>query len=571
MTIPPHIAAWALERIKTDPRLAAEISAAAERLKRELPRMTREERVLRAEPISLGLAIFSAVGIAASTTAAFFVGSAVLIAGSIAVNYTISALTQKQGGSGPVTQSTTDPGPASINAPTIKYSERQPIPAKRIIYGTAQVGGALFFEQVKPPYLYQGFLICAKQVSAFRKMWIGTDELQFASFVPGSALAPLALTDQPDFANHLRVSVRLGTASQPIDPLLAVDFPDLDAEFRQRGIATAVVRYDYGADFDVYTQLWGQSSRPNPLFLVEGIAVPDPRKPGNILDWDPGDPESLAEAEATWQWSNNAALVQTHYLTQRYGGRIHPSRIDWDKVAAAADWDDGLIHCKDGTFIKRHTIDGVVTFNQSPANVMSAMISANRGFILGSAGKVWPSSSTPRASIVTIRDGLLSGPLDYRGAKPKRDMANRVKVRFVAEEREYQTADGPVLDRADLKAVDGELLDATLELSFTMDHRRAQRLQKAFLETARLGRRLVCVCDVALLAECSDELVGSAVTFDSALFAQANGIYLCTEWGFTENFASVTLVLIEYDASIETDYLAADDEQPFELADLNVS
>lgn len=77
---------------------------------------------------------------------------------------------------------------APINSPAIKYNERQAIPAKRIIYGTVQVGGALFFEQVKPPYLYQELLICAEQISAFRKMWVGTQELAFSNFVAAISL-----------------------------------------------------------------------------------------------------------------------------------------------------------------------------------------------------------------------------------------------------------------------------------------------------------------------------------------------------------------------------------------------
>lgn len=250
------------------------------------------------------------------------------------------------------------------------------------------------------------------------------------------------------------------------------------------------MRYSYGFDFEEFTHLWGQTSRPNPLWLVDGVAVPDPRRPGHILDWDPDDRESVEEARASWTWSNNAALVQAHYLTQRYGGCIRPSRTDWDKVARAAEWDDGLIGCVNGEFIRRHTIDGVVTLNQPPSDVISAMISANRGFILQSAGRVWVSSSLPRSPIATIHDGLLTGPVEYRAGKPKRDLINHVKVRFVASDREYQVADGPVLARDDLKAADGELLDGTLALSFTMDARRAKRLQKAFLDTARLGRQM---------------------------------------------------------------------------------
>ena len=55
------------------------------------------------------------------------------------------------------------------------------------------------------------------------------------------------------------------------------------------------------------------------------------------------------------------------------------------------------------------------------------------------------------------------------------------------------------------------------------------------------------------------------------LFAQANGLYLCTQWGFADNFSSIDLVLVEYDPDIETDWNAPVDEQSFALANLDVS
>lgn len=575
--IAAHVAHWALNRIRTDPKLAAEVSAHVSRVKREAAARPSPENVLRADPITIGTAVLSIIGVTgASAAVATVVGVAVGVAVSIGVNYAISALSRPSG-MGPISSDAAAMASSSspaLNSQAIKYNERQAIPSKRIIYGTAQVGGALFFEAVKPPNLYQGLLLCAKQITAIRALWIGTTQIAFGSFIPNTILFPVGVNGQPDYPNHLRLSFRLGTATQAIDPLLAAGFTSLDAQFRQRGIATAVLQYGYGADFNAFTVLWGQVSRPNPLFLVDGIAVPDPRNPAHVLQYDPSDLDATAAAEATWSFSNNAALVQTHYLIQRFGGRIDPRRINWDKVATAADWDDGLCARTDGTFFKRHTIDGVVTLNQPPSTVLSGMISANRGFVLESAGRVWVSSSTPRAPIVTIHDGLLTGPVEYRAAKPKRDLLNRTKVRFVAADREYQMADGPVLARADLKTSDGELLDATLDLPFTMDSGnvgRVQRLQKAYLETARLGRQIVCTCDVALLADCNDEMVGNAVTFNSVLFASANGIYFVTNWGFSDNFSSITLSLTEYDPTIETDYIAADDEQPFALAALNLS
>lgn len=506
-----------------------------------------------------------AVGGAATAVGGALIG----IGASLTVSYAASLLS-KPTGSAPIASDSTS---ALINSPQIvQVTERQALPSKRIIYGTALTGGALFFEDVKPPYLYQGILIAAHKVSAFRQVSISTEQLGFTVLAPNQILTPIAINGQPNYPGRLKLSLRLGDDDQVVDALLAQDYANLGDTFRQQGIATAVLRYDYGADFDEYTALWGQTSRPSPLFLVDGIAVPDPRNPTHILDWDPSDPESVAQAEASWSFSNNASLVQAHYLTQRFGGRIRPDRINWDKVARGADWDDGLIYCLDGTSIKRHTIDGVITLNQTCSDVLSSMISANRGFVLESAGRMWPSSSAPRSTIATIHDGWLTGAVSYQAAKPKKDLINRVKVQFIAPDQEYQEVDGPVLTRNDLVEADGELLETTLSLPFTLDDRRAQRLEKAYLENARLGKQVSCTVDVAWLADCQDDPVGSAVIFDSVLFAKANGTYLCTQWGFSDNsFSSIDLSLTEYDPTIETDYVAATDEQPFTITPPDLS
>ncbi|WP_315833889.1 hypothetical protein [Bradyrhizobium prioriisuperbiae] len=499
-------------------------------------------------------------------TSAAITNAVIGIGLSIGLSYAAQALQKR--GQAPITGNDNS---AALNSPAVKYNERQAIPSKRIPYGYVQQGGALFFESVKPPYLYQGILLSAKQITAIQKMWIGTNEIFFDSLVPNTILTPIGVSGQPNYPGRLQICFRLGSATQAIDPLLHNDFPNLDASFRQQGIATAVCRYHYGGDYTEFTSLWGQVQRPNPLFLVQGVSVPDPRRAGHILNWNPNDPDSVAEAEASWSFSNNSSLVQAHYLTQRFGGRIDPGRMDWDKVAAAAEYDDDIIGCLDGTFQRRYTIDGLITLNQSPVDVISGMISANRGFVLESAGRVWVSSSKPRYPVVAIHDGILTGNVDYRAAKPKRDLVNRIKNRFIAPDREYQQVDGPVLSRTDLQSKDGEILDATLNLPFTLDDRRAQRLQKAFLESGRLGAQLVVRCDVSLLAESSEELVGSSIKFDSILFAQANGVYFVTDWGFADGFTSIDVTLTQYDPSIELNWVPNVDEQPFVLAPLDVS
>lgn len=540
---------------------------------------TPQQRVLHADPISdvIGLSalIVSLFGVEAATGTA--IGGALIKLGiSLAASYAAQALLPK-----PVVGT-------SANSPEVRYNTRQPVPTKRIIYGSAQVGGSLFFEQAVAPYLYHGLLVCAKKVTTFQKLWIGTTaiSLPIASLesftlghddhgnhntIPAGVLIPIASVGQPNYPGRLRVSFRVGERDQAIDPLLAADFTGLSTEFRQRGIATACFRYEYGADITEFTSLWGQVQRPNPLLLVAGIAIPDPRNPSHIIDWDPDDPDSVAEAEDSWSFSNTASLVQAHYLTQRYGGRIHPSKIDWDKVAASADYDDEVIGCLDGTFIRKHTLDGVINLDQQPYAIIQAMLTANRGFVLESGGRVWVASSMPRTPVATIYDGNLTSGFVFNADKAKRDTLNKIKSRFVSSERSYQVVDGPILSKTDLQATDGEILETTIDMPFTFDYRRVQRSQKAALEVSRLGKSLTVRVDVSILADAEDDLVGNSVIISSDLFPNINGTYFVTSVAFTATFSEIELALTEYDPTIETDWDASVDEQTFVLEDVGVS
>lgn len=704
------------------------------------------------EPISaaIGLtALLSSTGLfaaggflATAGVTAASVGGAIVATGiSIGLSYAASALTPR--GNQPLSAPAGDPNDASI-----RYNTRQAIPPKRIIYGTAQVGGALFFEATQNPSLYQGIMLCDDEVNAIKKIWIGTNELVLPPISYNAPFAPLAVDGQPDYAGNMQICLRRGTADQSIDSILAGGFPnlsgaqiaqaegtpignmtnggglaasfdsneaqtaslstrsggqtilagsgvqsatgyvgkdfsgnpqtvsavtvtpatdqqglqggsfasfksyqvslyanqsapanatdgtllgttgtvtmpapgtpvtapvvvnsndlttawnyiwarilvscnnpfvtdgsfypvccelkfftvpDVPASFRQRGIATAVFKYNFGANQDEYTALWGQTQRPNPILLVEGVSVPDPRKSGHILDFNPDDPAEVQAAKDSWEYSNNASLCITHYLIQRYGGKIRPDHIDWDKVAEAADWDDSTLGTVEGDLLKRGTIDGVVTLNQRPSDVISAMLSANRAFINESTGRVWVSSSKPKTALATIHDAIMTGKIEYRAAKPKKDVLNKIKVRFVAPDRDYQSVDGPVLQRDDLLADDGELLEAVIDCPYTLDNRRAQFLQKAFLSTSRLGKRINVSVDVQFLGDLTDQLIGSAINFSSDLFPQFNGLYFVETWGFEETFGSINVSLSEYDPSIETDWDAATDQQPFQIVDV---
>lgn len=448
-----------------------------------------------------------------------------------------------------LSRSLTDKGGSArrgINDPGIKGSVRQATPSQRVIYGFAKVGGAAFFiDDSVPPYLYLGLLISRRPITKILRTDIGENQATFDG--SGNVL------NEPYRSGstvYLRRSVRLGSDTQAADPLLLAEFPSLGSDFRQLGNATIAYEFNYGGSRENFETLWGQVSIPNPLVTVQGAPVYDPRDGSQDVD-DP----------STWQFSNNASLVQADFLRQPYGGRIPTDQMRWDEIADSANYDDELVGLKDGGFQKRYTIDGVITLDQDPSEIMLAMLAANRGFVTSDRGRIYVSSSKPRDPVMTITDKMLRGGFQFRGANAKENLVNIVRTRFTSSEREYSLADGPVLKRADLITLDQEELDAGLSLSFTGTHQMAQRLANEFLEVSRKGRYLTCTLDRRALGL----KAGHIVRIDSTLYPQMNGTYEVQSTGFADNYSRIPVTMTEYDKSIPGSWDPATDEADFEL------
>lgn len=508
------------------------------------------------DPVSTSLALAALLQTTISVSAVAAVTNfAIATAISVGLSFAAQALTQK--GSGPITGDLQSSG---TNTAQQRLSTRQAAPSKRIIYGEAFVGGALFFERCKPPYLYRGYLLCARKINGIKSVYIGNNQLSFSSLAPNTILTPLSIDGQPDYAGHLQVSIRHGDADQAIDPLLARDFADLDPSFRQQGIATVVVRYQLTNSSDTNTALWGASGNANTFFVVDGVSVYDPR-----------DPTQSQDDESTWKFSRNATLCQADYIRASYGGRVRPDKIDWDKIAYSANYDDEPVSCADGTFIPRYTVDGMLTLDQKPYDVLKSMLTANRATVATGGGRLWISSAKPRDAALCVYDDLFLDAVQVRNEKLKRDQINVLQTRFIANDRAYTLADGPPYRRADLIALDGEELVGTLDLPWTTDYRRVERLQKAFLETSRLGKAVTSTIDLRSLAEAQQELTAEPALISSDLFPMASGQVSINSLAFVNDFTGLQVSMTEIDSSIEGDWIAARDERAFTVASLDLS
>jgi hypothetical protein len=88
----------------------------------------------------------ASLGFFGATITAGAIGGAI-VSGAIAIGLSIASAAFAPRGSSSVGQQQA----FQVNTPEVRYSERQAIPSKRIVFGEAQLGGALFFEETKAP------------------------------------------------------------------------------------------------------------------------------------------------------------------------------------------------------------------------------------------------------------------------------------------------------------------------------------------------------------------------------------------------------------------------------------
>lgn len=474
-------------------------------------------------------------------------------------------------------------GLSALNAQEIKASTKQSVPPQRIVRGRQRSGGAFAFygiSKVAAGKLIIQHMYSRRKITAVNSLNINGNRLSFPGFTFGAIQSPFPIAGQPDYPGKLRVCFQPGTLDQPINPLLAANFPDLPANWRLPGIANAIYEFAYGADFNEHTGLYGNVQIPDVEPEFDGCPVYDSRDPSQFLPGDPNDVEEWFAAQESWKFTMNAVLHQADHLWQPDGLNAGPDGVDWDKIARAADRADEGVATRDtaatGTYEKRYQIGAVVDLSQAPADVFDGMLTASRGVLVqGYDGRVFVESDAPKAPVLTVKDDMMIGAVTFRGFKGRRDLVNKVTTRWVAPDRAYQLSDGPPLLRADLVTEDGDLLAINVDLPYTPSVSAVQRIAKADLEDARVeldaagqavhgGATWSGSLSLAALGLREND----CVEIQSKICPHWNGLYLVDSWQLVLSLtgpSGLSVSLIGYDPAIPDHWDAANDDRPFTL------
>jgi hypothetical protein len=453
-------------------------------------------------PILIPVAITAAAGVAGVA-----LGATTIAAATIAVG--VTALTA--GASYLMAPETPDiqlpdaasaaPATSSIgNAPVSRSrarQARQSLPPKRIAFGKVRVGGALFFLGNINPNLYGGVILSDGQINGVSDVYFGSEKVDLTSGAP---------TTGTKYDGFFEYEVAVGWNDQGESSLLNTAFTtNLPDQFWQRGAARVVYRLGYGADAEENAEVWSESITPS--FLIEGVRVYDPRNPGHSIS-----------DRTTWAYSPNPALCVAHALRNMWWAALDHTAIDWDSVAAAANYCDGTISTPAGSQT-RFQLAGIFESGFSIPEQITAMLASFGGALYYQDGKFHIRADEPRSSVYTITDDDIVGLGEYSAENGTAQTPTVIRSRYYDPAIEGREALTPNYVSA-AEATDGRR-ERTVDLPFCGNKYSAQVIAFRALTQAQDGRALnITLTDVAATLEIYD-----TVTINSVDAAFLNGDY----------------------------------------------
>lgn len=324
------------------------------------------------------------------------------------------------------------------------------ISPRRIIYGEILTAGMLVTPYIttgtNKEYIHFIIAIAGHEVNAISEVWFG-DKLSTDSL----------------FTGLHRINLHLGSDSQTADTDAVAEIPGWTINHRLRGIAYAYIRLTGNSDVWI-------NGIPEIRFKVQGRKVYDPRT-------------SLTT------YSNNSALCQLDYLRSSFGYNCADAKIDMTLASAAANICDENVALQGGGTQKRYTCNGSFLRDQRPIDIMNDLLTSSVGSMCFRQGKyrlyagAWV---TPNTRVLTLDD--LRGPIIGQTKVSRKDNYNAVRGVFADENQSFKLTDFPHITNSTYETQDGGIRQyEDIELPFTTNTYRAQRIAKIHLQRGRMG------------------------------------------------------------------------------------
>jgi hypothetical protein len=215
----------------------------------------------------------------------------------------------------------------------------------------------------------------------------------------------------------------------------------------------------------------------------------------------------------------------------------------------------------------RYTINGTIDLGKRPLDILADLMTGAAGMLTYPAGtfRVYPAAySTPT---VTLDEDDLRGGMNVTARIRRADLFNAVRGTYSAPSNFWQPSDFPVMTNSTYEAADGgEQIFRDIELPFTTDPIRAQRLAKIHLEKSRQGLTVQMPCKMTAF----NLALWDTVMLDKTAMGWSAKVFRVVDWKLGANGFGVDLVLRE-DTSASYDWAAGDATVTDPAPDTNLS
>lgn len=489
-----------------------------------------------------------AAGVLTVATGGSFLGFTGLTAGllsaasSLVLSGLTSALAPKQKQADPTSSYS-----AVIKGGSLTRQVRQPITARRQVYGEMRVSGPYAFigSTNENEYLHFILMLASHEVDGIGEIWLN-DESITDDMLNGSGDVTSG-----KYSGYARITKKLGTAVQGAESNMLAAFPDWTSDHRLQGIAYVYVRLKYNRDVfaggipvvtawvrgkKVYDPRTAASAwSHNPALFVRDYLTDDLLGVG-VLAADIDDTFVTSSANNCEEFVTTTSV--THTVTAvatgteiftldgdtckfQTGDRVTvssttslPGGITDDttdyfvilyqrrgtvRIKLAETYDDAIAgtavditSAGSGTItiIKnaepRYSAGGIADSDGAPHEIITSMLSSMAGKAVYCGGTWRIMSGQYATPTISFNEDDLAGSLIVQTKTSRRERFNRVQGTYISPLNNGQPSDYPSVKNDTYKTEDGgKYIDYPLDLNFTQRPHTAQRLAKVALEIMR--------------------------------------------------------------------------------------
>ena len=297
---------------------------------------------------------------------------------------------------------------------------------------------------------------------------------------------------EASFHGAVHIYTRQGADDQTAIGELTAQFPEWTEDHRQRGCVHAAIICD-PVKQKYFAEVYN-SQQPAYTQVRKCVRLYDPRKDDTaIIGHDEagapimGDGDHRLADPATWEWSDNGALVTADYAAHSDGYGLGYDNVNWTNIAQEADvCDQEQVTVTEETIARWRLWASYSLANEERRQVMANMLKAIDGFCWqGPDFKFNLKVGRFEAPTITLTDDHILSMTATLGPGAQQRVSS-LKMLYTEAEIGYREQESATVD------VPGEEADAntdpqSVEIYYAPHHNQAVRVGK--LLAARLGSR----------------------------------------------------------------------------------